>query len=244
MRPWAYRVNAVSFAVLTLAAIALSVGYWPGDPGWMVAGLGAAALFAVNAGLLWRRVPWAGPVGFGLTAFSLGLWTQSLIALAFVAGRSPGAPISGTTCAIGLGRSVIAMGLVLAIPRAVPLRHWLSIAFAGAALVPAVVFALAPAQSTVVALAVGVGSAAVLAGTVAVGRGRTWGLLLNLLGAAILGGGVAFAPSLGWITTAHPWLPNAGVFLVDILGMTAAGLAGVSTAIYLGPLVRFALRRD
>ena len=63
MRPWAYRVNAVSFAVLTLAAIALSVGYWPGDPGWMVAGLGAAALFAVNAGLLWRRVPWAGPVG-------------------------------------------------------------------------------------------------------------------------------------------------------------------------------------
>lgn len=244
MRQWAYRVSAIGFAVITVFAVALAFGYWPGDPGWMIAGLGAAALFAVEAVLLWRRVPWAGPVGLGMVGFSFGLWTQSLIALGFVAAHSAGAATSTATCAIGLGGSAVAMGFILAIPRAFSWRHLVSIAFAGASLIPAVTFALAPAQSTTVALAVGVGSAAVLAGTVAVGRGRTWGLLLNLLGAAILAVGVAFAPWLGRVTTVHPWLPNANAFLIDVLGTSAAVLAGLSAALYLGPLVRFALRRE
>lgn len=149
-----------------------------------------------------------------------------------------------TTCLLGLSAGVGAFALLWTIPRTVSPRHGAAVALAGAALVPGVLFALAPAQSTGVALAMGAGSLALLAGTVAVGRGRTWGLLSNLVGAGVLGIGVLYAPSLGYLNAAHPWLPNGGGFLVDVLGMTTAGLALLSTAMYAGPLVRFAVRRD
>ncbi len=241
---WSYRANAVSFGLLALAGAGLSAGYLPGDPGWAIAGFGACAVFATIAVLLFGGVEWAGAVGLGLAGFSAGLWVQSTIALTSFAPASAAAETSLWTCCGGLLGSTAAIGLLLAIPRTIQWRHAVSTAFAGSALPPAVLFALAPAQSMGVAVAMGLGSVALVAGTVAVGRGRTWGLLLNLIGAAVMAVGVMFAPWVGTVTAVNPWIPNATGFLVTVLGSTAAGLAAMSTAIYALPLIRFLLRRD
>ncbi|MEM6991248.1 MAG: hypothetical protein AAF721_12140 [Myxococcota bacterium] len=240
---WSYKANAVSFAALAVAGAVLAAGYLPGDPGWATAGFGACALFAVVAGLILRGVQWAPPVGLGMIGFSLGLWIQSTIALTGFGPLTAEAQTSLATCVGGLLASVIALGLVLCVPRAAAWRHTISMAFAGSALAPGVLFALAPAQAFGVGLAMGVGSIALVAGTVAVGRGRTWGLLLNLVGAAIIATGASLAPWLGRVTAVNPWLPNAHGFLVTILGSTAAGLAALSTALYAVPLLRFVWQR-
>ena len=241
---WSYRTNAVSLGLLSLAGCALSAGYLPGDAGWAIAGLGGSLVYAVLAVVLWRGASWASAVGVGLTGFSLGLWVQSSLALAVFAPSSAATDTSLLTCAGGVIASAAALGLLLTIPRSVSLRHAASTALAGAALVPAVIFALAPSQSPAVALAMGAGSVSLVAGTVAVGRGRTWGLLLNLLGASVMAIGVMFAPWLGTVTAVNPWIPNATGFLVTVLGSTAAGLALLSTTLYAVPLVRFLVRRS
>jgi hypothetical protein len=238
---WSYRTNAISFWVLTAAALVLAAGFLPGDPGWAAALAGASLLFGAFGALLWRGANWAAPVGIGLAGFAVGVWIQSTFALAILAPATAAARTSLTTCAVGLALSTIASGLLWAIPREVSWRHGASIAFAGAALFPSVLFALAPAQDLAVSLAMGVGSLGLVAGTVAVGRGRTWGLLANLVGALIIGVGVAFAPSLGHLDTGNPWLPNGGSLLLDVLGICAATLAGLSTLIFAGPVVRFLL---
>lgn len=239
---WSYRANAVSFAILTVAGAYLAAGFWPGDPGWAVAGWGGTAVFAAVAVLLWRGVSWAAPIAMGLAGFSLGLWVESTIALTLWAGDSAAANTSFWTCTAAVVASTLASGLLWTIPRTFALRHLAALALAGASTVPAVVFAMAPTQSGGVALAMAIGSLTVLAGAVAVGRGRTWGLFANLAGAAVLAVGVTFAPWLGTVSTAHALLPNCTGFLVDILGITAATLAGLSTAVYAAPLVRFVAR--
>ena len=226
--------------LMAAAGVGLSLGFWPGDPGWTAAGLAGTAVYGVTAVLLWRGVAAATAVALGLAGFSTGLWTQSIFALG---GRADAASItSTTTCLAGIGLSALTFALLWLIPRAFSWRHSTSLAFAGASLAPAVVFAAAPAQALAVAIAMAVGSTALVAGTVAVGRGRTWGLLVNLLGATIVAVGVTFAPWLGYLSTVHPWLPNGVGFLVSVLGISAATLAALSSAVYVGPLVAF-LRR-
>ena len=241
---WSYRLNAVLFALLALGAAVLAGGFWPGDPGWTLSAGAASLLYITVAVLLWNRVEWAGPVGMGCAGFSVGLWIQSTVALTFGVSASAATDTTLATCLVCFVASGLAFAGPCLIPRSISVRHAASIAFAGAALVPGVLFALAPSQALAVALAMGVGSAALLAGTIAVGRGRTWGLLLNLVGAGIIGAGVMFAPRIGYLHTANPFIPNAGGFLVEVLGLAAAILAAVSTLIFAGPLVRFALRRD
>jgi len=240
---WSYRANALSFGLLALAGCGLAAGYLPGEPGWAIAAFGACSLYAAVGVLLWRGVVWAGPVGVGLAGFSLGLWVQSTIALAAFAPASAAAQTSLWTCTGGVLGSALAIGLLFTIPRAVSWRHGTSTAFAGAALVPAVLFALVPAQSTAVAAAMAVGSVALVAGTVALGRGRAWGLLVNLLGATVMAIGVMYAPWIGRVTAVNPWIPNATGYLVTVLGSTAAGLAAISTAVYALPLIRFIARK-
>lgn len=243
MQPtWRHRINGISFGLIALAGTWLALGFLPGDPGWMIAALGGAALYLIVAVLLFRGIEWGAPVGVGLAGFSTGLWIQSSFALTWH-GLDGVATTSLTTCLEGLSLSVAALGLLWLVPRSMSLRHATSVAFAGAALVPGIVFALAPAQSVAVAIAMGVGCAALVAGTVAVGRGRTWGLLVELVGAIVIAIGVVYAPWLGEVTAVHPSLPNCGGFLVNVLGMVTAGLAAMSTLMYAGPVLRFLLRR-
>ena len=241
---WTYRANAVLFGLMALGAAVLAGGFWPGDPGWTVCGGAASLLYITVAVLLWQGVGWAGMVGTGTAGFSVGLWIQSVIAL--TVGVRAGVDTSTTlgTCLVCFMVSGLAFVGPCLIPRSVSIRHAASIAFAGAALVPGLLFALAPSQALGVALAMGVGSVALVAGTIAVARGRTWGLLLNLVGAGIIGAGVTFAPRLGFLHATNPFIPNAGAFMVEVLGLSAAILAAISTLIYAGPVVRFLLRRD
>ncbi len=241
---WSYRANAVSFALLAIAGAVLASGYWPSDPGWAIAGFGGCVMYAMVSVLLWRGVAWAHPVGVGLAGFATGVWIQSTLALTVFSCDGTTSDASVMTCTAGVTASLVAFGLLWTIPREFGWRHGIAIAFAGAAVVPGVLFALAPAQSLGVAIAMGLGCCALVAGTVAIGRGRTWGLLVNVLGAAIIGTGVYFAPWLGKIQGANPWIPDATGFLVDVLGMATAGLALLSTAMYAGPVLRFLGDRD
>lgn len=241
---WSYRLNAVLFGILALGAAVLAGGFWPGDPGWTLCGGTASLLYVTIAVLLWQGVSWAGLVGMGAAGFSVGLWIQSLFALTVGVPASAATNTTLVTCLVCFMGSGLAFAGPCLIPRSVSFRHAASIAFAGAAVVPGMLFALAPSQALGVALAMGVGSVTLVAGTVAVARGRTWGLLLNLVGASIIGAGVMFAPRIGYLHTANPYIPNAAGFLVEVLGLSAAVLAAISALIYAGPVVRFLVRRD
>lgn len=237
---WSYRANAISFFVLTAVVVALSVGYAESSPVWMLALLAVAGVFGTVGVLLWRGVAWAAPLGLGLTSYAAVAWGQSSVALGVCTTNDPWGS-TFLTCALLCGGCVAAFGLLWFIPRTMSIRHGASVAFAGAALTPSVTFALAPGQETSVAIAMLAGAAVLVAGALGLARGRTWGLLLNLLGAGIVSVGVAFAPWLGQLPGGHPWLSQSGSLLVNVIGVSAATLALLSSSLYAGPILRFVL---
>ncbi len=236
--PWSYRANAISFFLLTAVVAALAVGYAESSPVWMLALLAVGAVFGAVATLLWRGVAWAAPLGLGLTAYAAVAWGQSSIALGVCTSAEPWGS-TFITCAALCAGCVAAFGLLWFIPRSMSLRHAASVALAGAALTPSVTFALAPGQETSVAIAMLGGAALLLAGALGLARGRTWGLLLNFVGAAVISVGAAFAPWLGQLPGGHPWLAQAGSLLVNVIGVSAATLALLSSSLYAGPILRF-----
>ena len=235
------RVNAISSGVLAFVTAFFALGYADSNPVWMVALLAVAAMFATIGVLLARDVAWAVPVGIGMTAYASFAMGQSAIAIGVFVAKDPwGATFQA--CALMFVGCFVAFCLFWLPPRTMGPRLACSVAFAGAALIPSVTFALAPGQSMTVAAAMLVGAGLLLAGTVALGRGRTWGLLGNLAGAVTIAVGVWFAPALGVLEGGHPWLPDSSSLLVNVIGTSAAAMALVSSLIYAGPVLRFLVR--
>lgn len=235
----AYRLTSALFTLISIGVALLSAAFLPGDPGWAIAGSAAVVVCLAVTAMLWREVPGSGPMAFGVGALGVGLWTQSLLALGFFAAEPN--TVSMTTAGVCLVVSAATCGASLLIPRTMSWRQTISLALASAAAVPAVVFALVPDQLPAVTAAMGGGAVIMLASTVALAKGKTWGLLANFVGAATIAVGVFYAPWLGKLTATHAMLPNCGGFFIDILGMASASLAALSSALFLGPIVRFLL---
>ncbi|HJL31991.1 MAG TPA: hypothetical protein RMI62_23105 [Polyangiaceae bacterium LLY-WYZ-15_(1-7)] len=205
----------------------LTAGMWPDNGVWLPAWIAATAVYVALAWGLWQGRAWARALGLGVALFGLAGWIEAWI----VAGTSP------TTVAASLAHCAFAPLLFWA-PRRVGGRHGFALLAAGAALQPALGFALAPAQSGGTMAAVLAGAGLVVLGAIGVARGRTWGLLGALLGAPVLAAAVFYAPSLGFLTAPHPHLP-ANPVMLDLLGALAAGFAALSVAPWVAPMVGF-----
>lgn len=234
---WAYRCNAILLAALALGAAAIAIGYKESNPTWMSALLLISVIVGTVAVLLDRKVEWARSAALGLTGFVTVIWGQAAAANAI---RSdPRWETTLMTTATLFAGSAVVFGMQWVTPRKTARRHGAAIALVGASIVPCILFALAPGQPPMVSAAMLLGVIVLAAGAAGLGRGRTWGLLASMVGAGTLAVGVAVAPSLGTLPAGHPWLPNASVVMIDVLGASACALAFAATALYAGPVVRF-----
>ncbi|MEM6296791.1 MAG: hypothetical protein AAGA54_36330 [Myxococcota bacterium] len=238
---WSYRANAASFFLVTLCGIGLAVSFADTSTAWMTALLLECVLFGAIGVLLWRRVPWAVPLGLGLTGYCAVGFAQAAGAAAMVAATDPWGLSFQAYAGLSVGCTA-AFGLLWTTPRTMSARQGFAVAFAGAALVTAVTFALAPGQAAVLSGVMLGGAAVLVCGAVGLARGRTWGLLVNVLGAACMGIGAWLAPSVASLPATHPLVVEGSSLLVSGMGVIAASLAAISSGLYLGPIVRFLLR--
>lgn len=205
----------------------------PANVGWIPAWCGLALLHAIAAWGLTSNKRWARPFALGLGLFGLGAFAQALIVL----GALPSILVGLTAYAIGVAGAALVRDELDA-------RQRVSLILASAALVPAAGFALAPEQTGGVMLAVIAGATCMWTGAWGVARGRTWGLLLGLLGAPILGVSVAYAPDTAYFDAAHYMVSQPlQPLMLDVLGLVATACAALSVAPYFAGIVRF-LRRE
>lgn len=215
------------------AALAVTYGLFPANLGWVPAWCGLAMLHAVAAWGLTSGRRWGRPFALGLGLFGLGAFTQALIVL----GALP-------SVLVGVGAYVVGLALAAFAHDDLDTRQRFSLILASAALVPAAGFALAPEQTGAVMLAVIAGASCMWAGAWGVARGRTWGLLLGVLGAPILGISVAYAPSTAYFDATHYMVSQPlQPLMLDALGLVATACAMLSVAPYVGGIFRF-LRRE
>ena len=206
----------VWWGLMSGAALAVTYGLFPANAGWIPAWLGLAP-----ASL--RR-------GVGADEQqTLGVAPSRWVSVSSASDRSPKrSSCSARSRRFWSGWAPYAIGLALAafVRDDFDGRQRLALILASAALVPAGAFALAPEQTGLVMLAVFVGAACMWGGAWGVARGRTWGLLLGLLGAPILGVSVAYAPSTAYFDATHfmvsqPLQP----LMLDVLGLVATACA-------------------
>lgn len=223
------RIAGIWWGSMSGAALAVTYGFFPSNAGWIPAWLGLAALHACASWGLTSRRAWARPFALGLGLFGLGAFAQAAIVL----GPLP-------SILVGVVAYVVGLALAAFVPDELDARQRTALVLASAALVPAAGFALAPEQSGAVMLAVVIGAACMWTGAWGVARGRTWGLLLGLLGAPILGISVGFAPDTAYFDATHylvsqPLQP----LMLDALGLVATACAAFSVLPYLGGIARF-----
>jgi hypothetical protein len=227
--PLAFRATSLWTAGLGVTGLVVAYGFWESDTDWTLAWVMAAGLYFIAAAGLFQDRPFALPFARGIALFGTGAFLQAFFALGFM-------PI------IGLGAAVHAVMLLstAAMPSQLSKRQGLSLTFASAALIPAAGYALAPEQSGTVALAVLGGAALVWLGVFGVARGRTWGLLVALVGAPILATTVFFAPALSFFIAPH-FLVSAPLapLMLDALGSIAALGAILAVLPFFGPMIRF-----
>lgn len=228
------KLSGVWWGLMSGAALAVTYGLFPHNAGWVPAWCGLALLHGVAAWGLVADKGWARPFAIGLGLFGLGTFTQAMVVL----GALP-------SVLVGLGAYGVGLGLVAFVQDAFDLRQRLALILASAALVPAAGFALAPEQTGGVMLAVIAGAACMWIGAWGVARGRTWGLLLGLLGAPILGVSVMFAPSTAYFDVGDHFLVSQPLqpLMLDVLGSVATACAALSVAPYAAGIARF-LRRE
>lgn len=224
-------VAAIATACLGWAA----VGFLEGNSGWLGACVAVLVFYgAVTYGLFSGRL-WAPALAQGASLFGAAAFAQSGWAL-----ESYTLPV----VVVGFGIHVALGVLALFLDDGVSKRQRWSLRFAGAAIAPATLFALAPEQSGGTMVAVMTGAGLAWLGALGVARGRTWGVLAAFIGAPVLAIAVAYAPELGYFDAQHfmvdqPLLP----LMLDVLGLAAAAGALLSVAPFLGPITRF-LTRD
>lgn len=223
-------VAAIAFGCLGWAAL----GFLEGNSGWLAACAAVlvfygAVTYGLFAGRLWAPALAQGAALFGAAAFAQSGWALESYTLPVV--------VVGFAIHAALG------ALALCLDDGLSTRQRWSLRFAGAAIAPATLFALAPEQSGGTMIAVMTGAALAWLGALGVARGRTWGVLASLVGAPVLAVAVAYAPELGYFDAQHfmvdqPLLP----LMLDVLGVTAATGALLSVAPFLGPIARHLTR--
>lgn len=229
------------FLTATVAALATgclgwaAAGFLESNHGWLPA-CGAVLVFYATltyglfSGRLWAPTLAQGAALFGAAAFAQSAWAlDSLMPL----------------ISVGIGIHVVLGLLALGLDDGLSKRQRWSLRFAGAAIAPATLFALAPEQAGGTMVAVLVGAGLAWLGALGVARGRTWGLLAAFVGAPVLATAVWYAPELSYFDAQHfmvdqPLLP----LMLNVLGLAAAAGALLAVAPYLGPIARFLAKRD
>ncbi len=219
-------------ALLTLGSGATTVALVEHNTEWIPAWVVVTLLYGVGSwGLLTRR-HWSRAFGAGLSLFAVAACAQCVYAL----GPLPTTLVAG-------GVHVVWLLLLFFVRSAQTRREGLSMVAASVALMPAVGFALAPEQTGGVMIAVLAGAGILLLGTMGLARGRTWGLLLALVGAPVLAVSVLHAPSLSHFTGPHAFVGQPlQPLMLDALGVVAAAAAVGAVLPYLVPMVRFLFR--
>ncbi|MBW2463366.1 MAG: hypothetical protein JRH11_17075 [Deltaproteobacteria bacterium] len=228
-RPLVFRATALWTASIGAMSLAAACGFWESGTDWVLAWGLVAGLYLVAAGGLWAGRPFARPFARGLAIFGTGAFLQAFFALGYL-----------PSIAVGFVAHAALLAATFALPTTLSARQSLSVTLASAALVPAAAYAFAPEQSGSVAIAVASATAFVWVGAFGVARGRTWGLLLALVGAPILATTVFFAPSLSFFVAPHflvtqPLQP----LMLDVLGSVAALSAILAVLPFVGPMFRF-----
>lgn len=223
---------SVVAAALAGAAAAITVGLWPANAEWIASWTAASLLYLACGLALWRHRDWARSFTLGVAGWGLGACLEACFAL----GLGP------VTLTAALGHALL-FTLVAVLPDGLPQRHRWSLTLAAAALPCALAFGFAPQQSITTTIVVIAGALTLVAGTAGVARGRTWGLLVAFVGAPMVAASVLFTPSSGVLHHAHPILPHRNPVMIDVLGLSAAGLALAALLPFAGPIARF-LRRN
>jgi hypothetical protein len=223
------RLAALVTAAIGAAALTTAWGFFVNGTDWVLAWTLVAGLYLVAAGGLWAGRPFARPFARGLAIFGTGAFIQAFWAVGYL-----------PSIAVGFVAHALMLGTTFLVPNALHGRQRLSLILASAGLVPAAAYALAPEQSGTVAISVIAGMALVWLGTLGVARGRTWGLLVALVGAPILAASIFFAPALSYFAAPHflveqPLQP----LMLDALGSVAALAAILAVLPFVGPMVRF-----
>jgi len=211
----------------------IAAGMVPLNTEWIPGWAGLALVFSMAAYAQWTARPWARGYGLGITVWGLAGTVQAT----FVLGAEP------------LVLSVVGILAVLVVVQLSARgndepggRHLVSLMLASAAVPCAVIYGLAPQHTWLVSAGVLGGAALVSGGAWGVCRGRTWGLLLGLVGAVLVSVTIARAQHLGWLVHPHPLLPNENPLALLGLGIASAVLSFASALVFVVPMVRF-LRR-
>ncbi len=228
-RRLASRLCAILTFAIGAAAFTTAWGFLRNGTDWVLAWCLVGGLYLVAAGGLWTARPFARPFARGLAIFGTGAFIQAFWAVGYL-----------PSIAVGFAAHALMLASTFFVPNHLHGRQRLSLMLASAGLVPAAAYALAPEQSGTVALSVIVGMSIVWLGTFGVARGRTWGLLVALIGAPILAVSIFFAPSLSYFEAPHflveqPLQP----LMLDALGSVAALAALLAVLPFVGPMVRF-----
>jgi hypothetical protein len=226
------KVASVVAAVLAGAAAAITVGMWPANAEWIPAWSAASVLYLSCGLALWRGHAWARAFTLGVAGWGLGACVEACLAL----GLQP------LTIVAALGHAIL-FGLVAILPDGLPPRHRWSLTLAAAALPCALAFGFAPQHALATTIVVVVGALTLVAGAAGVARGRTWGLLVALVGAPTVAASVLLTPSRGILHHAHPILPHHNPVMIDVLGLCAAGLSLAALVPFVGPIARFLGRK-
>lgn len=228
---WRHRLAGVM--ALAPAGVAAAIGFeMPAtDASWIPAWSAIAVLYTALAVVIWQRRPFARSMALGVCLAGLISSVQGLM----VAGPQPILLLG----AVGHGLWTVAL---LAARTDLDRRHQAALACAGAAVPCAVMFGLAPQQEPITTLGVFVGAALVVACTIGLAKGKTWGLLIAPLASAAVILSVGHATGAGHLSAPHPMLPDNPIALTA-LGVSAAILCAMSFVFYLGPLVRFLRRK-
>jgi len=227
-----WRLGAAFAGVIALTGYGLAATLFPDNLEWLPGWAGAASLYAVAAVGLWMRRAWARPYAIGIGLFGLAAWLQACWAV----GLEP-FPVVGAIA------HALMLTMLVFVPTTLPGRHRLALVLATAALYPATCFALAPGHAIGTAAAVLSGATLVALGTFGLARGRTWGLLVALLGAPVLGVSIFYAPEVATLSTPHDIIP-ANAVMLDVLGAAASILASLAVLPFVLPIVRFLLRGE
>ncbi len=202
------------------------------EAAWQFSVLGLAALYLIGViGWLARR-PWAPWYSLGVGA----LGTIGLIDV-FLAHGLTGV----VTFGFPLHVCMLVAGLVegwLQRPR-LNLREILSTSLATAALPGALIFGLAPYESSATAVKVLVCSLSLLGSVIGLCRGRAWALLLLPAAAVGLVASVFTSPASVAMEVAHPMFPVNATVNVFGLGLASASLGVAALLPWVPALVRF-----
>jgi hypothetical protein len=237
-----HRVRALSFAILSLAYLGRAAGFAAADLRWGLVDLAlAATLVAIAAGL------WAGSrsvrfLALGIAGNELIQWMTLGLRLATHGEGPPQAHTWAMTCGAFTFANIAAIVSCWTWPERSERRHALALVLTGAALHGGFLFAATPGQPSLVTGAVIVGTAGLVAGSIGLGWGRTWGLLLVFASALLLMVGVGSAPDVSALSGSHPWFPGRALANVRGAGVLSAILGAAAASLYFGPMIRF-LRR-